>query len=168
MTAAEIEDHLDLARHHVDAASHLIDELEQTLTGPPPGAVQAGALRTTVEDLTGLIELAAPLAQAARVHMRAAAEAASQPQRPSLGGRAVRLRVALQLDAGVQSAGRAVARTAEVSRHLARTVEHAAAGANRSLGYIDQIAAAHDRLRSAPQRDGLQGPPDEASPGWSR
>lgn len=167
-TAAEIEDHLGLARHHVDAASHLIDELEQTQGEPLPVAVQAGALRTKVEDLAGLIELAAPLAQAARVHMRAAAEAESLPERPSLDEQAVRLRVALQLDAGVQSAGRAVARTDEVSRHLARTVEHASAGANRSLGYIDQIAAASDRLRSAQQRDGLQGPPDEASRGWSR
>lgn len=167
-TAAEIVDHLGLARHHVDAASHLIDELEQTQGEALPVAVQAGALRTKVENLAGLIELAAPLAQAARVHMRAAGEAASPPQGPSRDEQAVRLRVALQLDAGVQSAGRAVARTDEVSRHLARTLEHASAGANRSLGYVDQIAAASDRLRSAQQRDGLQGPPDEASPGWSR
>lgn len=137
--AGDIEERLAAARHHLDSA-------RQRLAGydddhPTPPGEDVSSLRTKVEDLGVLVDLATPLANAARTHLTDAAECAAALTRPSLSETEHQY-VALRLERGTQAAGRSVVRGEEAVRHLDRTLEYASAGAARSLGHADAVAAA--------------------------
>lgn len=144
-TAEEIEQRLQVAKHHLVAAREHLAHFDSA-----PEADVAG-LRTKVEDLGVLVDLAAPLAQAARTHMQQAAQTAAALTSPN-PLEADREYTVLRLDRGAQSAGRHVVRAEEAARHLDRTLEYAGAGVARSLGSAEMLAAAaHDRLRAGQQ-----------------
>ena len=163
--AEEVEERLGVAKRHVEFAR---DRLEHYDPGPgnPDAAAALSGLRTQVEDLAVLVDLAIPLAQGARTHMREAAETAAALTSPNLVGSDLQYS-AFRVDRGTQTAGRSVVRADESVRHLDRTLESAGAGAARSLGRADLLAnSAHDRLlaeqhRSTPALDqsGVKGPP---------
>lgn len=147
--ASEIEERLDTAKRHIDAARGRLDVQGQAGGFSPEVAADVASLRAKVDELAGIVALASPLAQAARTYMQQAAGAAADLTTPGLaqGGRDSVVRI----DRGVQSAGRAVARADEATLHLDRTVEYATAGATRSLGHADMLAAAGQRLPTAHQ-----------------
>ena len=137
--ATDIEELLAAARRHLDSARQRLAEYQDDHP-TRPGADVSG-LRTKVEDLGVLVDLATPLANAARTHLTDAAETAAALTRPGLS-ETDRQYVALRLDRGTQAAGRSVVRGEEAVRHLDRTLEYASAGAARSLGHADAVAAA--------------------------
>ena len=151
--AGEIEERLEVAQRHLGAARDRLIGYEDA-----PETEVAG-LRTRIEDLGVLVDLATPLAAAARTHMQEAAHTAAQLTTPSLAD-ADREYAALRLDRGALSAGRLVVRADEAGRHLDRTLEYAGSGASRSLGQAEAVSnAAHARLGSAaaPQPTSLSG-----------
>jgi hypothetical protein len=137
--AGDIEERLTSARRHLDSARHRLAGYEDVR--PMPGGADVSSLTAKVEDLAVLVDLAAPLAKAARTHLKEAAETAAALTSPSLS-ETERQYVALRIDRGTQVAGRSVVRGEEAARHLDRTLEYAGAGAARSLGHADAVAAA--------------------------
>lgn len=106
-------------------------------------------LRTRIEDLSALVDLAVPLAHAVRRHMQEAAETAAALTLPNRAD-ADQLYAALRVDRGTQDAGRSIVRAEEAVRHLDRTVDMAGVGATRSLGQAGALAdAVHERTRLA-------------------
>ena len=137
--AGDIEERLTSARRHLDSARHRLAGYEDD--HPTPAGADVSSLTAKVEDLAVLVDLAAPLAKAARTHLKEAAETAAALTSPSLS-ETERQYVALRIDRGTQVAGRSVVRGEEAVRHLDRTLEYAGAGAARSLGHADAVAAA--------------------------
>jgi len=137
--AGDIEERLTSARRHLDSARHRLAGYEDVR--PMPAGADVSSLTAKVEDLAVLVDLAAPLAKAARTHLKEAAETAAALTSPSLSD-TERQYVALRIDRGTQVAGRSVVRGEEAVRHLDRTLEYAGAGAARSLGHADAVAAA--------------------------
>ena len=156
--AGEIRDWLDLAGRHVDAARAGLDDYGRGEDTDGATAADLASLRAGVDNLAGLVELATPLAEAARTHMDAAAQAAAAhttgKQMDNYWDGMV-----LRVEHGVQVAGRAVARGDEASRHLDRTVGHVDARAGHTVRDAGAVAAAaEERLRSTQYRTPWSGP----------
>ncbi len=166
--ASEIQDRLELAQRHVVAAREGLDDYERAGDLPAGAAAELASLRVGLDNLSVLVELAAPLAEAARTHMGAAVQAAAAP---ATSNRADTYweSMAVQVDHGVHAAGRAVARGDEASRHLDRTVGHVDARAGRAMRDAGAVVAtAVERLRSAQHRTPVAGPPGPSAPGPTR
>ena len=77
--ASEIQDRLELAQRHVAVAQGGLDDYERAGDLPAGAAAELASLRAGLDNLSVLVELATPLAEAARTHMGAAAQAAAAP-----------------------------------------------------------------------------------------
>lgn len=155
--AGEIQDWLDLAGRHVDAARAGLDDYGRGAEAGGATAADLASLRAGIDTLAGLVELATPLAEAARTHMDAAAQAAAAHTGKQMDNHWDDM--VLRFEHGVQVAGRAVARGDEASRHLDRTVGHVDARAGHTVREAGAVAAAaEERLRSTQYRTPSPGP----------
>ncbi|CAN7511484.1 hypothetical protein [Knoellia sp. LjRoot47] len=152
--AAELIERLEAAKSHLTWARQRLEAFSLAQHSPT-----VAELRTQVEELTSVVDLATPLAQAVQSHMHGAAAtavAATTAREAYENHQQATLRV----DRGLHEAGREVARADEAVRHLDRAVELAVTGAGRSLGRAEGVAnSAHDRLRAAQRRTAETLPP---------
>lgn len=145
--AGELIERLEAAKGHLTWARQRIEAFSLAAHSPT-----VAELRTEVEDLTAVVDLATPLAQAVQHHMQGAAGTAVSAS-TARGAYENHQQATLRVDRGLNGAGREVARADEAARHLDRAVELAVTGAGRSLGRAESVAdAAHDRLRAAQRR----------------
>lgn len=151
--AGEIERRLESVNAFLEATRQQLAGLDDAvLEGALPSA-EVRDLRARVEDLADLVDLATPIAQAARTHMDEAASIAATLTAPSLSAEDRQHTTSL-VDIGLRNASRGILRADEAARHLDRTVEQAMTGAGRSVGRAELVAAAaRDRLRSAQRHE---------------
>ena len=165
--AGEIERRLESVHAFLEVARHQLAGLDDAgLEGALPLG-EVGDLRARVEDLADLVDLATPIAQAARTHMDEAAAIAAALTAPSLSAEDRQHTTAL-VDIGLRNASRGVFRADEAARHLDRAVEQAMTGAGRSVGRAEVVAAtARERLRSAQEHENARpAAAGSAGPSW--
>jgi hypothetical protein len=133
---AQIAERLDTARQHIDWGRARLERYDRGPDLSPDEAAAIPSLRTRLDALSGLVDLARPLAHAARTHMQEAAEAAGGLVTPAPDEHDRQAAVD-RFYGSVHAAGHSLARADEASRH-------------RSVGYADSVAEpAHQRLRNA-------------------
>ncbi len=142
--ALELQEDLVAAGRAVEAARRALDGVGR---GTGVVATEGAELRTQIDHLAGVLHLAAPLADAAADHLRAATQIATHIVPPALDV-VERSAVAVGVGRGLNAAGREIARGEETARHLDRAMGYVTATAGRALARADDLSgAAHERRR---------------------